>query len=172
MSLQPVYSKFEDPRDALEACRKTDLLRYARENGVKEVTEQMPAILIRRVLRRKGLTRPNYRRHILGFPEPRGDEPAEPLVPDVGATGVQSDAEDDLMRQYMAQQPANDPSEEREAEAAPVQPKKEANPGFKELTRLRMACKARGIKMTRKDNAESLRAKLGIGAIVDGQDTD
>ena len=60
-----VLNKIDDPRDNLEKARRMELYRFAKEHGL-DVTEEMPAILIRYELRRRGLTNIKIPVRILG----------------------------------------------------------------------------------------------------------
>jgi hypothetical protein len=130
-----ILNKIEDPRDNLEKAHRLELVRFAHAQGVSDVNENMPAMLIRRVLRMKGLTRITIPPRSLGQQSQPGSVPTtDQKVPEVNA-------EDDLMRQFKAQS----------------QPTTLPNLGINEL---RAKCKELGIKLTRKDNMISMRAKI------------
>jgi hypothetical protein len=93
----------QDPRDNLEKARRMELLRFAQENGVTEIVEAMPAIVMRQILRAKRLTRISIPNRTLGsapVPEPQ-----------VSSSSVSVDAAADLAQQW-----------KREAEAPPPAP--------------------------------------------------
>lgn len=136
--------KVEDPRDSLDKARRSELLAFARANGVKEIAHDMPAVLMRRILRSKRLTNIRIPRRTLGQPELRQDAMVATAEP---SNVVSLDAGDELMRQYQAG-----------AMQAP-------SPSFATMTRaeLAKACKAKGIGMSRTDKKEDLMAKLSHG---------
>lgn len=137
-----ILNKIDDPRDNLEKAHRLELVKFAQAHGVAEITEHMPAILIRRTLRARGLT------NILIPPRPLGTTNA---VPTTGEKVPQIDAADDLARQFAAQ-------------SAP--PKKNARPPRlverpkSEINKLRDICKERGIKMARRDGKDDLKRKI------------
>lgn len=124
-----------DPRDNLERAKRDELVDFAKAQGIphSEINEQMPAILIRRVLRSKGLIDIKIPSRPLG-----GPEGGEPIVSEQNIEQV--NAEDDLVRQYQ-QQSMQDVS----------------TMSFHDMRR---ACRDRGIQYTRRDNMDTLRAKL------------
>lgn len=134
--------KIDDPRDSLQKARRWELLEFARANGVTEIKHDMPADIIRRILRSHRLTNIRIPRRVLGQNDRRPDAMA--AASDAGG-GVTLDAGDDLMRQYQAG-----------AMAVP------AAPSLDTMTRaeLAKACKAKGIAMARTDKKETLMEKL------------
>lgn len=127
-----ILNKIEDPRDNLEKARRPELFAFAQANRVPEiVTEDMPAVVMRTILRNKGLSRISIPRRPLGLPVQAQMEPGQKVQ--------EVDAAADLARQW-------------QAESKPV-----SEMG---ITDLRKACKERGIKMERRDNMQTLRAKL------------
>lgn len=159
MSLK--LTRVDDPRDSLTKARKRELVAFAQANGVPrdEVNDEMPAILIRRRLRDRGLTRIDVPHRPLGQigqtriggEENGGAPPA--LAPE--AQGGEIDAEDDLERQYAAQntKPLTDGEKKRNSPLA-------------QRHQLMKLCKDAGLPVTRRDTIDSLRGKLqeaGIG---------
>ena len=55
-----ILNKIDDPRDNLEKAHRRELVLFAQAQGVSEITEHMPAILIRRTLRAKGPSVPSW----------------------------------------------------------------------------------------------------------------
>jgi hypothetical protein len=137
-------NRIDDPRDPLSKARRSELVRYARANGVKEIDPDMPALLMRDILRRRGLTRPPIPNRPLGAQVQNG-------LPAVGTqqNGVEADALADLARQYQQQ---------RQPPLAP------STMGINEL---RAECKRLGIRLSRRDNMNSMREKIG----AHGKDT-
>lgn len=134
-----VLKTIDDPRDALEKARLPELLKFAAEQGVEiPPAFQDKAIIIRQLLRQRGLTRISIPPRVLGMPNAR-----EAAAPDAPATEI--DAVEDLMRQVMAAPPAPPATPETKV---PL------------IVTLRRECKARGIKFERTDKASDLRAKL------------
>lgn len=144
--------KIQDDRDNLEKARRKELENFAREQGVTEIQPTMPARLMRRILRQKGLVDITIPSRPLGHIPGAPDTIANP--PDSG-NAVEAMADDDLMRQWAATS--------GEQAVAP-QEKPAPGSGLAEMTRLRKECKRLGIKMSRTDTMIDLKAKL------DGQD--
>lgn len=134
-----------DPRDNLERARLTELLKFAADNGV-EIPRQFQdkAIVIRSILRQRGLTRIQVPFRVLG--QPNVGQRVTDAVASQSANEI--DAAADLMRQVMGTPPA--PAPEPEA------PRK----GVAAIAELRKECKRRGIKTARTDKLADLRAKL------------
>jgi hypothetical protein len=124
-----------DPRDNLEKAKRMELFRFARQNGIKEIEEAMPAMLMRKILRSRGMTNIRVPDRPLASTRPTSMEAMTTSQVNV------IDAETDLERQYMAEKQASD------FDAMP-------------MNELRAECKRRGIKMSRTDNLQSLRDKL------------
>jgi hypothetical protein len=125
----------EDPRSPLDKARRQELVRFANSNGLKDVTEAMPAVVIRKLLRDKGLVNINVPDRQLGnFVQPDS-------VTEQDANTV--DADTDLVRQFAEQS---------------------AKPDYSAMSinELRAECRKNGIKIERRDNLNSLRAKLNV----------
>jgi hypothetical protein len=105
LQLKQIY----DPRDNLEKARRMELLRFAQQNGVSEIVEAMPAILMRQILRARGLTRIAASARPLGALEPEAPAPANIVTVDAVA---------DLERQWKREQ----------AQEAPPPPKRRGRP--------------------------------------------
>ena len=138
-----ILNKIDDPRDNLEKAHRRELVLFAHAQGVTEITEHMPAILIRRTLRAKGLTNiripPRTLGQQAGTPGPGGSQQEVPSI----------DAADDLARQFAAEQTARPAMRKRLVE----RPRSEIN-------KLRDTCKELGIKMERRDRMPDLKAKI------------
>lgn len=134
-----VLKSIDDPRDSLDKARLPELLKFAADSGV-EIPKQFQdkAIIIRQILRQRGLTRIKIPNRVLGNPHAN-----EAIVPD--GQGKQVDLVEDLMRQVMA---------------APVEQPVTPSKTVPVIVELRRECKARGIPFDRKDKAADLRAKL------------
>jgi hypothetical protein len=109
---------------------------------VTEIIHNMPADLMRKILRGKGLNTIPIPNRMLGGP-PGHVMPTAAVTTD----SIEVDAEADLERQWRAQQ-------------AQEQPRAETNPDKMTIGELRTACKTRGIKMDRRDNMITLREKV------------
>ena len=139
--------KIIDPRDALSKARRMELFRFAREKGIAEIEETMPADMMRDILRARNVTTIAVPDRPLGaaqqtFTTPTSHrttsviiQPAQEVIPEVSASV-------DLARQWRAQQQQTKPNSELT------------------IIELRQACKARGIKIARTDKMVDLRAKL------------
>lgn len=144
-----VLTRMEDPRDSLDRARLSELVRYARANGLTGISSDMPAILIRRQLRDRGLTRINVPPRTLGHTEAAAIVETPPA-----AGGSIVDAEADLARQFEQQQ------------AVPTLPYAGGSKNLAKMSinELRAECRRLGIKLSRRDNMITMRAK------IDGQD--
>lgn len=139
-----------DPRNPWDRARRIEIVRYAKEQGIAEIDEQMPKDLMVRRLTALGVPPPSVPPRMIGIPDARTGDTS----PDSHRfTAQQSqptelavlDAADVLERDWQAQRvkPA-------EVNAKPVN----------EITELRKECKRRGIKLARTDNKITLKAKL------------
>lgn len=142
MGLQ--LTKIDDPRDPLERARLRELVNFAKANGQTDINDQMPAILIRRILRQRNLTRISVPRRTLGQPEPSpGRADLQPRPSPVAETGgAEISAEDDLARQFAASRPRS-----------------VHDMGYNEL---RAEAKRRKIKLNRSDTLAIIKEKLGV----------
>ena len=131
----------EDPRDNLQKATRWELVEFAKANGI-DLDENTPAIVSAKILRDRGLTNIKIPDRPLGLYV--GTKHEAMVDHSVSVPGeVTINAEDDLVRQYEQQQKAK-------AEVSKMT-----------IGQLRVACKERGIKMSRRDNMQTLREKLG-----------
>jgi hypothetical protein len=126
----------DDPRSPLDKARRQEHVKFANDHGLEDVTEAMPAMVIRKILREKGLVNIKVPDRQLGSfvqPESVTEQATEQNVNTV-------DAEADLARQFAEQ----------------------AKPDYAAMSinELRAECRKNGIKIERRDNLNSLRAKL------------
>lgn len=126
-------NKIEDPRDALQKAKRPELIQHARAHNVSEIHPEMPAIMMRQILRSKGLTRINLP------PRPLGAPLGPAVTSDQGAT---VDADADLARQWQQQK------------TEPVETQSLASMGINEL---RKECQRLEIKLARTANMKSMR---------------
>jgi hypothetical protein len=100
--------RVQDPRDSLDKARRTELIAFARQHKIGEIVPGMPATLMRRILRSKGLTQISVQERMLGMrqkPTPKiTTEKPSRRTPDAEAEIVTVDADDDLLRQWQSQQ--------------------------------------------------------------------
>lgn len=144
-----ISTRVEDPRDRLEKATRLELWRFAQENGVNEITPEMPAMLMRPILRRRGLTNISVPRRELG--SPRGSAVSNNST----VAASQADATADLARQWQQEKI-----------------RKEDEKATEEMSfmDLRKALKAKGVKFSRRDNMQTLREKWrGENAAERGQ---
>lgn len=143
-----VLTRIDDPRDSLERARKRELVAFAQQKGIEAIRPEMPAILIRRELRKMGLTRIDVPNRPLGGSPQRPDRApgADENVPAI-------DASDDLARQFAAAAP---PKPELPARVA------KGVAGIKEIARLRKLAHSKGIKIDPHDTIHTLRMKIGV----------
>jgi hypothetical protein len=159
-----LLSRTDDPRDALERATRRELELFAQARGVTEVDPRMGAILMRQILRAKGVTDilsmfPHLGRRTVG--QAGGVNATNPLR-NRGGKVVTVDATEDLMRQWREQlareglSPAPAPQPMPAAPTPAEKPRQAKN----KIAALREECKRRGIKMSRTDKLADLRAKL------------
>lgn len=127
----------DDPRDSLERATRWELYDFAKRMGCHEVKEPMPALLAAQILRTKGLTNIQTTTPPLGSVAVLGQAPH-------GEPDKTVDMLSDLKRQY----------EQQQAEPPPFDATKAS---FNEI---RAELKRRGVKLSRKDSLEVLKAKL------------
>lgn len=85
-----LLNKIFDPRDALDKAHRKEMERYAKAHGINEIRPGMPAVVMRKILRRKGVKDIGVKR-VLGQQGPSGFEAeAERIV----------DADDLLMEEW------------------------------------------------------------------------
>lgn len=131
-----------DPRDNLEKANRDELERFAREKGVTEIKYEMPAILMRKILRSKGLVKIDVPPRPLGFYEGGRNYGGEAVSDSQLTSNAQIHADDALEQGWKQEQEKVKTTDEM---------------GIREL---RSECKRRGIKMSRRDNMQALRDKL------------
>jgi hypothetical protein len=129
----------DDPRDNLERATRWELYDFAKQVGCSEVKEPMPALLAAQILRAKGHT--NIRTSV----PPLGSMPV--LGKDYGPADKTVDAVSDLARQYEQEQAAPAIVETVDVDSM-------------NINQLRTEAKRRGIKLSRKDTMDVLKAKL------------
>lgn len=140
-----LYQTF-DPRDLWATARRIEVYRHAKEHNVPDISEDMPKDLIVKRCKAAGLPPPSVPRRPIGSVDPRiGD--TNPNSHHAGEGSVAKseevetiDADDNLEREWKTQQqkPVNDMN----------------------INELRGACKAKGIKLSRRDNMQAMKAKL------------
>lgn len=151
-----ILNKIDDPRDNLAKARRWELQQFAEANGVTEIKAEMPAMLIRGILRAKGLTQipvPDRPLGQMNQPHPRpmyknGLAAAQPTArtKQDQAQGAEISAEADLERQFRSAKP---PPRKRLVE----RPKSKINA-------MRDECKRLGIHMDRRDRMPDLERKI------------
>jgi hypothetical protein len=130
-----LLERIDDPRDALQRARRSEMYEFAKINGFSEITEDLPAddiphqniVGMRTLLRRRGIYKIPVPERVLGdysrqayhtrFTPPASEKPIPPLID------------------------------------KPV--------AKMSMTEMRHECKRRGIKMVRTDNMLTLKDKLG-----------
>ena len=133
-----ISKRVDDPRDRIEKATRRELYLFAVANGVTEIQPHMPAMLMRPILRRRGLTNINLPPRELG--NPRGAA----VTNNSAVTADVADVTADLAKQWQQEQAR----EEQSAAADSM--------SFNEL---KSALKARGVKLSRKDTFEDLKDK-------------
>jgi hypothetical protein len=131
----------EDPRDNLQKANRWELIDYAKANGI-DVPQDAPAIYTMKVLRARGLTNIRVPDRPLGLYVGRGDSMVDEPQISGNAEITEVSADDHMILQYQ---------QEKQSETDYVN---------MPMNQLRAACKAKGIKMQRTDNINTLREKL------------
>lgn len=145
--------RIDDPRDNLDKAVRWELDQFAKENGVTEITPEMPAILKRKILRSKGLVNIKIPTRVLGQPRDWGTGKGA-LTSDpnalVGDRLPPVDTTTDLARQWEAFK-----AQEAKEALGVVPPR-----GFNKRRELAKECKARGIVIARTDKVPDLERRL------------
>lgn len=128
-----------DPRDPLEKATRFELADFAKANGLTHVTDEWPAPLIRKELRKKGLINIPIPNRQLGQGWMKPTPEALTSSPSDGATEI--DADDFLAAQFQQQQQSIDPMN-------------------MDIRQVRSSLKQHGVKAKRTDNLNDLRQKL------------
>ena len=127
-----------DPRDNLSKATRFELVDFAKKNGI-QLDEGPPKIVSEKILRDRGFVNIQIPDRPLGlYVGGEVHSTNEPIV-----HGSLQNADDLLVQEYEHQK------------------KEDADVSKMSIGRLRAACKAKGIKMERTDNMQTLRAKLG-----------
>ncbi len=145
-----VLKSQDDPRSPLQRMRRYELINYARANGIPNVTDNVPAIIIRKLCAAKGLRGLMVRRPPLG--SVTGSVSNMAVLPDVQVNEIDADA--DLERQFLQALPAPVP-----AAAIAVQPERKS-PATMTIIELGNEMKRLGIKRERRDNMITMRQKI------------
>ena len=136
-----VLSRIDDPRDNLEKANRDELEAFAQERGVTEITEGMPAILMRKLLRAKGIVN-------IHIPErPLGANPGVEIVGDAPGEATTVNSDDDLERQWKQEITTTTTDVPKDIESMTI-------------GELKKECKARGVKFLRTDKMETIRDML------------
>lgn len=137
--------RIEDPRDELEKANRDELFRFAQSVGVAEIDERMfmganAAIMMRKVLRQRGITNIRIPARQLGMPY--GAISPEP-------SGKSMTADEMAEMDYAAQRKASETENKPSVDIAQMT-----------IGALRRTCKERGVKFDRTDKMTMLREKL------------
>lgn len=182
MSLQ--LHRIQDPRDSLERARRSELVEFAKNKGISEIVPEMPAILMRKILRSRGMTDIRIEPRQLGemtrtkinakvsTAKPAKDRTGEP--PKI----VEVDAEADLLRQWKVEQTTPTATEAAVAAteaAAAAAPRKQrarkekgptpTDPKLMHMSDLRRHAKEKGVSITFKMKKAEILQMLEV---IDG----
>lgn len=172
MSLQ--LHRIQDPRDSLERARRSELVEFAKKKGISEIVPEMPAILMRKILRSRGMTDIRIEPRQLGeMTRTKINAKVSTAKPVKDRTGeppkiVEVDAEADLLRQWKVEQTAPAATEA----AAPRKPRarKEkgptpTDPKLMHMSDLRRHAKEKGVSITFKMKKAEILQMLEV---IDG----
>lgn len=126
-----------DPRDPWARTRRFELVQYAEQLGIKEISEQMPHSLIVKKLKALGIKPPGVQHAPLGSP-PK----SAPAIRRAGENTVVLDADELVEREY----------EENLKKVIPIE-----NMTFNDM---RAELKAAGVKLDRKWRMAEVRSQL------------
>lgn len=164
-----------DPRDNLERARRRELVKFAEVNGIREVVSEMPATLMRKILRARGLTQIAVQPTRLGdIPRQNFNKKVQPkpqaishrqLVPEPRCVEVSAD--DDLMRQWSESQGVKaetDPLVKgvNPASVAVVEHRPFRDPANPKMGELKKEAKRRGLKPPRTMKMPELKKLMGL----------
>lgn len=174
MSLQ--LHRIQDPRDSLERARRSELVEFAKKKGISEIVPEMPAILMRKILRSRGMTDIRIEPRQLGeMTRTKINAKVSTAKPAKDRTGepqkiVEVDAEADLLRQWKVEQTT--PAASEAASAAPRKPRarKEkgltpTDPKLMHMSDLRRHAKEKGVSITFKMKKADILQMLEV---IDG----
>lgn len=139
-----ILNKIDDPRDNLAKATRYAVWQFAKANGIN-FPEDAPADVVRAALRQRGLRNIPVNRPALGAQN--GPAGGQAIVPD--AQGVEVDATADLAAQW-------ERDRKRDLETGKTKRPERHNP----MNELRARAKELGIKVDRRDNVNTLRAKV------------
>jgi len=158
--------KTEDPRDSLQKARRKELFEFAKQHNVRAIAPDMPADLMRGILRQHGLTNIRTYHPPLGSTQQDGTGlerkykngllAANGRAHETMPKGVEVDAMADLMRQYAQQK------RDRLMYTRPYKSPVEMN-----IQEARQECLRQGIKLLRTYKLADLRDLLIAKAEAD-----
>lgn len=136
-------SRSIDPRDNLQKATRYAVWRFAKANGI-DFPEDAPADIVRAALRQRGLRNIPVNRPELGA---QNGGAGDSVVP--ASSGVEVDATADLAAQWAR-------NRQHDLDTGKTKRPERHNP----MNDLRAKAKELGIKVDRRDNANTLRAKV------------
>lgn len=158
-------NRIDDPRDWISKARARELVEIAHAQGHHDITEAMPAddytepdgkLMpgIRTMLRQRGVKRVPTPQRPLGK---AGRHETQPIIAKAQPAAAPADPDWAEFQQWKAWKA----SQQQAAPAEPApKPKRLVERPVQEINTLRDYCKANGIKMDRRDNKASLKAKV------------
>lgn len=166
-----------DPRDNdwMLKTRKRELIEIARAQGITDIAESLPADDytepggkmmpgIRTLLRQRGVKRVATPNRPLGRAGRHETLPMQPKQAAAAPTAAPADPEWAEFQAWKASQQKAPPPP-----AAPPKPKRLVERPVQEINALRDYCKANSIKMDRRDNKATLKAKVEAHKAQNGE---
>ena len=145
-----MLQKIQDPRDPLQKARRSELVAFAKRKGIEDIDENMPAELMRKILRGKGINQLDHApTQVLGSTQDRrGREVPEPTQENTREVS----AEADLERQWR----------EHQERVKQEQAERMAARGPRDMTiqELRKQVKAHGLKNDRNESRADIIKRL------------
>lgn len=139
-----ILNKIEDPRDNLSKATRYQVWKFAKANGI-DFPEGTPADIVRAELRRRGLRNIAVNRPELGA-QNSGEAGAAVVPP---SNGKEVDALADITAQW-----------ERDRQRDLASGKTKRPDRGNQMTELRLKARELHIKVDRRDNVKTLRAKI------------
>jgi hypothetical protein len=147
MSIIPDYNKLLDPRGPWARARRIELIRYAAELGIQEISEEMPKEVIVKILQSRGIQPPSVPPRFVGALADSRSGDTSPTshhyngsqVPKIAERAVEINADDLALQEW-----------------------KKSREKPKELTfnEMRAELKASGVKLDRRWRMAEVRAQL------------
>jgi hypothetical protein len=161
------YLPEDDPRSPLEKARRTELVVFARQNNIDDISADMPAPLMRKILRSRGITN-------IGIAAPPLGQIGRHVIDPLGKTRRRGSPPPSNGKPTKRSQVRETPEQETiEVDADTLAEMQwramtKSKPAIDKMTMaaLRAEAKARGVPIVRTDKKADLLAKLRSAEVV------